>query len=144
MQAQTEAWWIWAVLSAVFAALTTVFAKIGVAGVSSNLATAIRTVVILLFAWGIVAWTGQASGIAALSRKTWLFLLLSGLSTGASWLFYFRALQIGNTTLVASIDKASLGLILIFGVLVLGEPLTLKSAIATALVLAGTLVAVLP
>ncbi len=136
-----SSWWIWAALSAVFAALTTIFAKIGVAGVNSNLATAIRTVVILVFAWGIVLGTGQAAGIRELGGRTWTFLLLSGLSTGASWLFYFRALQLGNTTLVAAIDKASLALILIFGVLVLGEPLTWKSVIAVVLVLAGTLVA---
>lgn len=142
MQSEAASWWVWAALSAVFAALTTIFAKIGVAGVNSNLATAIRTVVIVLFAWGIVVGTGQAPGIRALGGKTWLFLLLSGLSTGASWLFYFRALQLGNTTLVATIDKSSLGLILVFGVLFLGEPLSLKSAAAVALVLAGTLVAV--
>ncbi len=143
MSDETSLWWLFALLSAVFAALTTIFAKIGVSGVSSNLATAIRTVVILAFAWAIVLATGEVAGLPALSRRTWVFLILSGLATGASWLCYFRALQIGQASLVAPIDKASLALILIFAVVFLGEPLTWKSVLATVLVLAGTFVTLL-
>jgi transporter family protein len=130
-------------LSAVFAALTTILAKIGVAGVSSNLATAIRTVVILVFAWAIVLSTGESSGISALSGRTLLFLVLSGFATGASWLFYFKALQVGKASQVAPIDKSSLVLILVFSVLFLGEPLDWKVIVAVLLITAGTLVLLL-
>jgi transporter family protein len=136
-------WWVFALLSAVFAALTTVFAKIGVKGVNSDLATAIRTVVILIVAWGIVAARGQLSGIGALSRQTWLFLILSGLATGLSWLFYFRGLQLGQAAPVAAVDKFSLVLILILSALFLSEPLTWKSVSAVVLITAGTLVLIL-
>lgn len=138
-----KAWWIFALLSAFFAALTTIFAKIGVENINSNLATAIRTVVILAIAWGIVWANGQAQGLLTLSSKTLLFLVLSGVATGLSWLCYFKALQIGNASLVAPVDKSGLILVLLLSVLFLGEPLTLKVAIGTVLVLAGTLVLVM-
>ena len=143
MRLDASPWWVYAFLSAVFAALTTILAKIGVAGVSSNLATAIRTVVILVFAWGIVLWTGESSGISALSGRTLLFLVLSGFATGASWLFYFKALQVGKASEVAPIDKSSLVLILVFSVLFLGEPLDWKVVVAVLLITAGTLVLLL-
>jgi len=130
MRLDASPWWVYAMLSAVFAALTTILAKIGVAGVSSNLATAIRTVVILVFAWAIVLSTGESSGISALSGRTLLFLVLSGFATGASWLFYFKALQVGKASQVAPIDKSSLVLILVFSVLFLGEPLEAPPALA--------------
>lgn len=98
MRLDASPWWVYAFLSGIFAALTTILAKIGVPGVSSNLATAIRTVVILVFAWGIVLSTGESSGISALSGRTLLFLVLSGFATGASWLFYFKALQVGKAS----------------------------------------------
>ncbi len=136
-------WWVYAFLSAIFAALTTILAKIGVAGVSSNLATAIRTVVILVFAWGIVLSTGESRGLWALSGRTLLFLVLSGFATGASWLFYFKALQVGKASEVAPIDKSSLVLILVFSVLFLSEPLNWKVIVAVLLITAGTLVLLL-
>ena len=143
MRLNASPWWVYAMLSAVFATLTTVLAKIGVTGVSSNLATAIRTVVILVFAWGIVLWTGESGGLWALSRRTLLFLILSGFATGASWLFYFKALQVGRASQVAPIDKSSLVLILVFSVLFLGEPLDWKVVVAVLLITAGTLVLLL-
>ncbi|PSB10099.1 hypothetical protein C7B62_10860 [Pleurocapsa sp. CCALA 161] len=135
-----ESWWIFAVLSAFFAALTTIFAKVGVEGVNSNLATAIRTVVILAIAWGLVYAEGTFQGLFELNRKTLLFLVLSGMATGLSWLCYFRALQIGPASLVAPIDKSSLVLISVLSVLFLGEPLTIKMITGTGLILLGTLV----
>lgn len=140
---QEKSWWIFALLSAFFAALTTIFAKIGVENVNSNLATAIRTVVILAIAWGIVWANGQLQGLFIISSKTLLFLVLSGVATGLSWLCYFRALQIGNASLVAPVDKSGLILVLVLSVLFLGEPLTLKVILGTVLVLAGTLVLVM-
>lgn len=139
----TETWWIYALLSAFFAALTTIFAKIGVENIDSNLATAIRTVVIVGIAWGIVWANGQMKGLSTLSSKTWVFLVLSGVATGLSWLCYFRALQIGNASLVVPVDKSGLVLVLLLSVLFLGEPLTLKVVFGTLLVLAGTLVLVM-
>ena len=135
-------WWLFALLSAVFAALTTIFAKIGVEAVNSNLATAIRTVVILLVAWGIVLAQGHLPGLVELSRKTWLFLVLSGVATGLSWICYFRALQLGPASLVAPIDRAGLGLVLLFSALFLGEPLTAKTILGVGLMLAATIVLV--
>lgn len=135
-----QAWWIFAVLSAFFAALTTIFAKIGVEDISSNLATAIRTVVILAIAWGLVYAEGTFQELFELNQKTLLFLVLSGMATGLSWLCYFRALQLGAASLVASIDKSSLVLISLLSVLFLGEPLTLKMIMGTGLILLGTLV----
>lgn len=142
MAEKFQVWWVYALLSAFFAALTTIFAKIGIKDVNPDLATAIRTVVILLIAWGIVVSRGQLGGLATLSQKTVIFLVLSGIATGLSWLFYFRALQIGEASLVAPIDKSSLALILVLSVIFLGEPLTWKSALAAILVTAGTLVSI--
>ncbi len=136
-------WWFYALLSALFAALTTIFAKIGIKDVNSDLATAIRTVVILLIAWAIVFARGQQHGLAVLTTKTWLFLGLSGIATGLSWLAYFKALQLGNASQVAPIDKSSLALILVLSVIFLGEALTWKTIAAVVLVTAGTLVLLL-
>ncbi|MBW4677170.1 MAG: EamA family transporter [Desmonostoc geniculatum HA4340-LM1] len=129
-----------ALLSAFFAALTTIFAKIGVEAINSNLATAIRTVVILVMIWGWVFAKGQLDTLLTISPKTLLFLIFSGLSTGLSWLFYFRALQVGKASLVAPLDKSSLLLVLIFSLLFLKEPLTLQVILGTGLILTGTLV----
>jgi bacterial/archaeal transporter family protein len=126
-----------------FAALTTIFAKIGVQNVDSNLATAIRTVVILGIAWGIVFVQGDAKHLFEIPQKTLLFLLLSGFATGLSWIFYFKALQEGKASLVAPIDKSSLVLILLFSAAFLGEPLNLKSVLGTVLIIGGTLVIIL-
>ncbi|MBE9136005.1 EamA family transporter [Nodosilinea sp. LEGE 07088] len=135
-----QSWWLFALLSAFFAALTTIFAKVGVESVNSNLATAIRTLVILVMAWGIVWAKGEFQPLSAIPQKTILFLGLSGLATGLSWLCYFRALQLGPASLVAPLDKSSLGLILLLSVLFLGEPLTVKACLGTGLILTGTLV----
>ena len=132
-------WWVYALLSAFFAALTAIFAKVGVEDVDSNLATAIRTVVILLVAWGIVFATGANEGLMQVPRRSLLFLILSGFATGLSWIFYFRALSIGNASQVAPVDKTSIVLVLIFAALFLGEPMTLKVVIGVLLILAGTL-----
>ncbi len=136
-------WWIYALLSAGFAALTTIFAKIGVENVNSNLATAIRTVVILVIAWGIVFFQGNAVNILTIPQRTMIFLLLSGVSTGLSWIFYFQALQAGKASLVAPIDKSSLVLVLLFSVIFLGEPLNWKIILGSSLVTIGTLVLIL-
>ncbi|BAU67339.1 hypothetical protein STA3757_47510 [Stanieria sp. NIES-3757] len=135
-----ESWLLFAILSAFFAALTTIFAKVGVEGVNSNLATAIRTVVILVIAWGLVYAEGTFQELLELNRQTLLFLILSGIATGLSWLCYFRALQLGPASLVAPIDKSSLVLISLFAVLFLEEPLTVKMVVGTGLILIGTLV----
>jgi len=131
-------WIIYASLSAVFAALTAILAKIGIKGVNSNLATAIRTVVIVFFAWGIVFAQGLQKDIQHLSKGTIIFLVLSGLATGLSWLFYFKALQIGEASKVAPIDKFSLVLTIIFAALILKEKITLPIGIGVALVTLGT------
>ncbi len=136
-------WWGFALLSAFFAALTTIFAKLGVEGVGSNLATAIRTLVILFIAWGIVIGTGEIRSLGEISGRVWFWLILSAVATGLSWLAYFRALQMGNASSVAPIDKSSLAMILILSVLFLHEPLTWKSALGTATILAGTLIFIL-
>jgi transporter family protein len=133
-------WFIPAALSAVFAALTAILAKIGVKEVNSNLATAIRTVVILIFAWGIVFFQGQHKNLTAISRTSLIFLVLSGIATGLSWLFYFRALQIGDASKVVPVDKFSLVLTIIFAALFLGESLNYKVVIGAILMTAGTLV----
>ncbi len=122
-------WLIYALLSALFAALTAILAKIGIQNVDSNLATAIRTVVILFFAWGIVFWQGTASKISSISRFSLIFLILSGIATGISWLFYFRALQIGKASQVAPIDKLSLIITIILAVVILKEKVTLTIVI---------------
>ena len=134
-------WLLLAVLSAFFAALTTVFAKIGVRDVPSNLATAIRTVVILLLAWGIVTATGEIAALRTVTQRTWLFLILSGVATGLSWICYFAALQKGPASVVAPIDKTSLALVIVLAALFLGEPLTWQTALGGALVVIGAIVA---
>jgi transporter family protein len=143
MQLSSMPWWAFALLSALFAALTTIFAKIGLENVSSNLATAIRTIVILLIAWGIVFATGEAKNIGTIGSRAWLMLILSAVATGLSWLCYFRALQIGKASFVAPIDKSSTVMILVLSVLFLGEPLSWKSVLGTALIVGGTLVFIL-
>jgi bacterial/archaeal transporter family protein len=142
MESNMRTWWIYALLSAVFAALTTIFAKIGVENVNSNLATAIRTLVILVVAWGIVFFQGNAVNILVIPQRTIIFLLLSGCSTGLSWIFYFQALQAGKASLVAPIDKSSLVLVLLFSAIFLGEPLNWKIILGTGLVIIGTLVVI--
>lgn len=133
-------WLLLAVLAAVFAALTTLFAKLGVRDVPSNLATAIRTVVILLLAWGIVAATGELAALRTVSPRTWLFLILSGVATGLSWICYFAALQKGPASVVVPIDKTSLAIVLVLAALFLGEPLTWKTALGGGLVVVGAIV----
>lgn len=136
-------WFFFALLSAVFAAATSILAKIGIAGVNSNLATALRTVVVLVMAWGMVLLTNTQGGISEISRKSWLFLILSGLATGASWLCYFRALQLGEASKVAPVDKFSIVITLILAVVFLHEKLTIKSALGVLLITAGTVLMVL-
>ena len=136
-------WFIFALLSAVFAALTSILAKIGIDGVNSNLATAIRTTVVLVMAWGMVFLTGTQSGISGIGRKSWLFLVLSGLATGASWLCYYRALQVGEASKVVPIDKMSVVITLILALVFLHETFTWKSAVGALLITVGTLVMVL-
>jgi transporter family protein len=136
-------WWVFALLSAVFAALTTIFAKIGVTQVNSNLATAIRTIVILVIAWGIVFMRGEHVQMASIGRRTLLFLVLSGVATGLSWLCYFRALQLGKASAVAPVDKSSVVFILILSALFLGEALTWKSLLGTLLIVVGTILFIL-
>lgn len=136
-------WVLFAILSAVFAALTSILAKIGISGVNSNLATAIRTVVVVFMAWGIVFITNAQSGIGDINRKSWLFLILSGLATGASWLFYYRALQMGDASKVASIDKLSVVITLILAFIFLNEQLTLKSMLGCLLIVVGSLLVIL-
>lgn len=136
-------WFIFALLSAVFAALTSILAKIGIDGVNSNLATAIRTVVVVVMAWGMVFLTHAQSGISQISRKSWIFLILSGLATGASWLCYYRALQIGEASKVVPIDKLSVVITLVLAFVFLHESFTFKSLIGCILIGAGTLIMVL-
>jgi bacterial/archaeal transporter family protein len=133
-------WVIYALLSAFFAALTAILAKIGIKNVDSNLATAIRTVVILLFAWGIVFAQGSIKQLSAISQYSLIFLILSGLATGLSWIFYFKALQIGNASQVAPLDKLSLVFTIILAVVILKEKLTLSVAIGSILMTAGALI----
>ena len=136
-------WLVFAVLSAVFAALTSILAKAGIEGVNSNLATAIRTVIVLALAWGIVFLTGAEHGIAEIGTKSWIFLILSGLATGASWLCYYRAVQLGEVSKVVPIDKMSTVLTLVLAFVFLHEEFTVKSAVGAILITAGTLVMVL-
>lgn len=133
-------WWTYALLSAVFAALTAIFAKIGVKNVSSDLATAIRTVVILAIAWGIVFARGEGRTLGELSRENWIFLVLSGIATGLSWIFYFKALKLGDVSKVATVDKLSVAIAILLAVVFLGEALTYKTAIGAALIIAGSIV----
>lgn len=136
-------WFVFALLSAVFAALTSILAKIGIDGVNSNLATAIRTVVVVVMAWGMVFLTHAQTGILDISKKSWLFLILSGLATGASWLCYYRALQIGEASKVVPIDKLSVVITLILAFVFLHEKMTIKSLIGSILLTIGTLIMVL-
>ena len=136
-------WMIFAVLSAVFAALTSILAKIGIEGVNSNLATAIRTIVVVIMAWGMVFLTHAQNGLAEISKKSWIFLILSGLATGASWLCYYKALQMGDASKVVPIDKLSVVITLILAVVFLHEQFTAKSLIGCILIGAGTLIMVL-
>ena len=136
-------WAILAVLSAIFAALTSILAKVGIDGVNSNLATAIRTFVVLIMAWGMVFLTDAQGGIASISRRSWLFLILSGLATGASWLCYYKALQMGEASKVVPIDKLSVVFTLILAFAFLHEKFTAKSVIGCILIAAGTLLMVL-
>ena len=136
-------WLLFALLSAVFAALTSILAKVGIEGVNSNLATAIRTLVVLVMAWGMVFLTDAQGGISAISKKSWLFLILSGLATGASWLCYYRALQIGEASKVVPVDKLSVVITLVLAFVFLHEKVTVKSAVGCVLIGAGTLLMVL-
>ncbi len=136
-------WFVFAALSAVFAALTAILAKVGIEGVNSNLATAVRTAVVLVMAWGMVFLTNAQGGLGSIGRKSWLFLILSGLATGASWLCYYHALQIGEASKVVPVDKLSTVLTLILAFVFLHEKFTAKSLIGCALLAAGTLLMVL-
>lgn len=136
-------WFVFALLSAIFAALTSILAKIGIDGVNSGLATAIRTVVVVIMAWGMVFLTNAQTGIADIGKKSWLFLILSGLATGASWLCYYKALQIGDASKVVPIDKMSIVITLVLAFVFLHEKLTLKSLAGCILISIGTLVMVL-
>ena len=132
-------WFIFALLSAIFASLTSILAKIGIDGVNSNLATAIRTVVVVMMAWGMVFLTHTQSGLSEISRKSWVFLILSGLATGASWLCYYRALQTGPASVIVPIDKLSILVTVAFSYIVFHEKLSLKSGTGLLLIVVGTL-----
>jgi len=136
-------WWLYAILSAVFAALTAVLAKAGVQHINSNLATAIRTIVVLVMIWLIVLLRGEAKGLTSLPRQNLLLLGFSGLATGLSWIFYFKALAVGKVSQVAPVDKLSVALTIALSVIFLGETLTLKTAAGAILIIAGTLVLIL-
>ena len=136
-------WWIFALLSAFFAALTAIFAKVGIKGVDTDLATAIRTIVILVIAWAIAFIRGGTSTISALSRQNILFLCLSGIATGLSWVFYFKALQLGKVSQVAPVDKLSVALAIVLSVIFLGETLTVKNLLGALLIIGGTFVLIL-
>lgn len=136
-------WFVFALLSSVFAALTSILAKVGIDGVNSNLATTIRTAVVLVMSWGMVFLTHTQSGISAIGKKSWLFLILSGLATGASWLCYYKALQMGNASKVVPIDKLSVVITLILAFVFLHEEFTMKSIIGCVLIGLGTLLMVL-
>ncbi len=136
-------WLVFALLSAVFAALTSILAKIGIEGVNSNLATAVRTVVVVLLAWGMVFITNAQGGLTDISKKSWIFLILSGLATGISWLCYYKALQIGDVSKVVPIDKLSIVFTIVLAVIFLHEAFTLKSIIGCLLITAGTILMVL-
>lgn len=138
-----DSWVIYAILSAVFAALTSILAKIGISDINSNLATAIRTIVVLIMAWGIVFMTGAQSGIQDITAKSWIFLVLSGIATGLSWLFYYKALQLGDTSKVVPIDKFSVVISMILAFVILKEALTFKTVMGGILITAGTFVMIL-
>ena len=136
-------WFVFALLSAIFAALTSILAKVGIDGVNSNLATAIRTVVVVVMSWGMVFLTNTLGGITDISKKSWIFIILSGLATGASWLCYYKALQIGEASKVVPIDKLSVVFTLVLAFVFLHEQFTIKSLIGCILIGIGTLVMVL-
>jgi bacterial/archaeal transporter family protein len=143
MENSSNLWWIYALLSAFFAALTTIFAKIGIQNIDANLATAVRTVVIVLIAWGIVIAQGNIIELTTLPRRTLAFLVISGIATGLSWIFYFQALQLGKASQVAPIDKSSVVMVILFSAIFLHEPLTLKVILGGLLITIGTFVLVL-
>jgi len=136
-------WWHYALLSALFAALTAIFAKTGIKNINSDLAMAIRTVVILVLAWGIAYFRGSLNSIQSLTKTNYVFLILSGVATGLSWLFYFKALQLGKVSQVAAVDKLSVALAIIFSIIFLGEVLTWKIALGATLIIGGTIVLIL-
>ena len=136
-------WFVFAILSSIFAALTSILAKIGIEGVNSNLATAVRTIVVVFMAWFMVFITGNQNGIVDISKKSWIFLILSGLATGASWLCYYKALQLGEVSKVVPIDKLSIVITLVLAFVFLHEQFTVKSIIGSILITAGTLFMVL-
>jgi len=136
-------WLVFALLSAIFAALTSILAKVGIEGVNSNLATAIRTVVVVAMSWGMVFLTNAQNGITEISRKSWIFLILSGLATGASWLCYYKALQIGDASKVVPIDKLSVVITLVLAFVFLHEEFTIKSLVGCILIGIGTLIMVM-
>lgn len=136
-------WWIYALLSALFASLTAIFAKVGVKNIDSDLATAIRTVVILILAWGIVLFKGVIPTLQSFNKQNWIFLVLSGCATGLSWLFYFKALQIGKVSQVAPVDKLSVALTIVLSVIFLKEALSWQTAIGALLIIAGTFVLII-
>ena len=133
-------WWIYALLSALFAALTAIFAKIGIKGVDTDLATALRTVVALVLVWVLVFFKGSQNTVGSLTKTNWTFLILSGCGTGLSWICYFKALQLGKVSQVAPVDKLSVALAIILAAVFLGETITLKTGIAAALIIAGTFI----
>ena len=136
-------WFVFAILSAIFAALTSILAKIGIEGVNSNLATAVRTIVVVLMAWFMVFITGNQNGIVDINKKSWIFLILSGLATGASWLCYYKALQLGEASKVVPIDKLSIVITIVLAFIFLGEQITLKTLIGCCLIIIGTFVMIL-
>lgn len=136
-------WFIFALLSAVFAALTSIFAKIGIEGINSNLATAIRTVVVLFMAWGMVFITGTQNQIGNIGQKSWIFLVLSGMATGFSWLFYYKALQIGEASKVVPVDKFSVVITMIMAFVILKEAVTLKTVLGGVFITIGTFIMIL-
>ena len=136
-------WFVFGILSAIFAALTSILAKIGIEGVNSNLATAVRTIVVVLMAWFMVFITGNQNGIVDISKKSWIFLILSGLATGASWLCYYKALQLGEASKVVPIDKLSIVITIVLAFIFLGEQITLKTLIGCCLIVIGTFIMIL-
>ena len=143
MKEEVSMWWLFALLSSIFAALTSILAKVGIKGVDSTLATAIRTVVVVFMSWGMVFLTNAQKGIGQISQKSWIFLILSGVATGVSWLCYYKALQMGDASKVVPIDKLSVVITLILAFVFLHEQFTVKSAIGCALIGLGTLLMVL-
>ena len=136
-------WAIFAILSAIFAALTSILAKVGIEGINSNLATAVRTIVVVLMAWFMVFATGNQNGIVDISKKNWIFLILSGLATGVSWLCYYKALQLGEASKVVPIDKLSIVITIVLAFIFLGEQITLKTLIGCCLIVTGTFIMIL-